>query len=270
MTHSRSIAARALPWVAIVVSACGHPAPPPAPGPVNTLVRRDYDQVCQVDWRQGPLLNISEIFDTAGLGAELEHIHAPPLSPDSRSGRRRWRSLDFITRYRRDGHPGATGVWQTTLDSASTLRVRDVLRERIRRIPSLLEATGLRTVVVFTPSPTVSTASPVVCLPHMRHARNQRPVGLPRNVSTWLEPSYFRPGRWRRSIDPTATVRIHLDADGTVTAVDSLDGDSTSVERTRAIVAALRFYPALQNGEGRAVEFVQSFAFLSDEKPGGS
>jgi len=255
-------------WVVVTLAACGgHPAPPPSPQPSRTLVRRDYDQVCRVDRRKKPVLGVSEIFDTTGLGSQLARVAARPLPADSESGSERWRTLDFITRYGRDGDPGPMGVWQTDLDSTAARRVEAILDERVRRLPPLLEPTGFRTVVVFSPHPAAATAPAVVCLPHMRHARYQRPPGLPTDVSTWLESNDFRP-RWSPyGGDPTATVRIHLDREGRVTAVDSLAGDSTSVEKTRAIIAALHFYPALRNGEGVPTEFVQSFAFLRGHGP---
>lgn len=247
------------------LSACGHLARTPAP-PLTTLVRRDYDQVCRIDFRKRPFLRASEIFDTMGLGGQLASLHVPPLPPDPQTGIRHWQTLDFITRYLRNGRPGPMGVWQTTLDSTGAARVRRILRRRARRLPALLEPTGFRTVVRFTPRPTVATAAAVTCLPHMMHGRNQPPHGLPRNVTTWMGRSWFRSGRMPGGWGPTATVRIHLDAAGRVTAVDSVAGDSLSVARARTVVATLRFYPALENGEGRAVAFLQSFTFWGEER----
>lgn len=247
----RSLGSRVLLCATVALSACGHLARTPTP-PEGTLVRRDYDQVCRIDLSRWPLFRASEIFDTVGLSAQLASLHMPPLSPDAQTNIRRWQTLDFITRYLRDGRPGAMGVWQTTLDSTEAARVQRILRSRVRPVPSLLEPTGFRTVVRFTPRPTVVTAPAVTCLPHMVHGRNQPPSGLPKGVSTAM--GFSTPG-------PTAVVRIHLDAAGRVTAVDSVYGDGTLVARARAIVAALRFYPALVNGEGRAVAFLQSFTF---------
>lgn len=268
MAHCRHPTVRMVPWVLVTLAACGgHPGPPPSPEPSSTLVRRDYDQVCRIDPRKKPVLRVSEIFDTIGLGPQLARIAVRPLPADSQSRSEHWRTLDFITRYGRGGNPGPMGVWQTDLDSSAARRVEVILDKRVRRLPRLLEPAGFRTVVIFSPHPTAATAPAVVCLPHMRHGRYQRPPGLPTDVSTWLESDNFRP-RWSPyGRDPTATVRIHLDRRGRVTEVDSLAGDSTSVEKTRVIIAALHFYPALRNGEGVPTEFVQSFAFLRGRAP---
>lgn len=262
MPHARGPTLRVVPWVVATLAACAHPAPPtPVQASRETLVRRHYDQVCRIDRGEKPTLRVSEILDTAGLAAELAGIRVRPLPPDSQSSRTRWRTLDFITRYGRDGHPGPMGVWETTLDSTDAARVGVILRGRIKRLSGLLTPKGFRTVVVLSPRPTVMMASPVACLPHMVHREGERPKGLPRGVSTWLEADRFRPRPRAFLRDPTATVRIHLDQEGRVTAVDSLAGDGATMTRTRAIITQLHFDPALRNGEAVVGSLVESFSF---------
>lgn len=254
----------ALLWL----GACIRSAPGP-PSPLSDdLVRRHYDQVCMVDRTAKPVLRVGEMFDTAGLGAELTAIGAPPLPAEGRSRSARWRTLDFITRYGRDGRPRRAGVWETTLDSASASRVGETLASRVRPLSGLLSAEGFRVTVTFAPLPVVDIAPPVVCLPHVIHAAGQRPPGLPEEVATWLEPSPYRPRAGTGTGRLSATVRIRLDREGSVLAIDSLAGDSLTVSATREIVRALRFDPALRNGEAIAGELIQSFRFRPGYLPG--
>jgi hypothetical protein len=82
----------------ILVAACGGPPlPAPVAAPLQDIVRRHYDQACQ-DGRAGlGVLQVSELFDTVGLGGELE---AKGLRPPTRV--REHAMLDFVTRYRAD------------------------------------------------------------------------------------------------------------------------------------------------------------------------
>lgn len=253
----------------VILAACTTtPPPPPAPPASETLVRRHYDQVCQVEPEDTPAILASEILDTVGLATDLANVDAPPLPRASQSAAVRWRTLDFISRYGRDGRPGAAGVWETTLDSAAASQVDSILRARVRSLPGLLEGEGFRTVVEFSPRPTITVGSPVVCLPHVMHERDTRPPGLPVEVSTWLEAGPLRPRPGFGSSRPTATLRIHLDLEGTVTALDSLAGDAVAVAAARHIISQLRFDPALRNGEPILGEIAQSFGFRDGYLPG--
>jgi hypothetical protein len=250
----------AVPWLLVpLIAACAKALPLPPPPPEGTdLVRRHFDQVCHVESESRPAIPASEIFDTLGLAAGLATVVGRPLPLDARSAAVRWRTLDFITRYARDGQLSTAGVWTTTLDSVAALVVDSILTARIQPLPGLLESEGFRTVVVFAPRPTLEVAPAVVCLPHIMHEPNQRPAGLPSDVSTWRE--FRSPGRLARS-PRTATLRIGLDREGRVTALDSLAGDSATLAAARDVIYALHFDPALRNGEPILGELVQSFAF---------
>jgi len=253
----------------VMLAACTTtPPPPPAPPASDNLVRRHYDQVCQIEPGEAPAILASEILDTVGLATDLANVDAQPLPRGSQSAAVRWQTLDFISRYSRDGRPGVAGVWETTLDSAAAFQVDSILRARVRSFPGLLESEGFRTVVVFSSRPTITVGPPVVCLPHVQHERDTRPPGLPVEVSTWLGSGRVRPRPGFAGSRPTAMLRIHLDREGTVTALDSLAGDAVAMAAARDIISQLRFDPALRNGEPILGEIVQSFGFRDGYLPG--
>ncbi len=253
---------RGLGWLTVLLAACSNAQPlPPAPAPpeAGSLVRRHYDQVCRVQTGDRPVVQAYEIFDTVGLSEELAAVGAQPLPPDPNSPTPRWRTLDFISRYSRDGQPGILGVWETSLDSTSALHVEGILRERARAISGLLEPEGFRTVAVLSNRPTLEVAPAVACTPHVRHVRGERPRGLPDGMILRLVAPLFRPRPGAANAQTTATIRVRLDREGTVTAVEPLAGDSVAIAAARNILSQLQFDPALRNGEAVLGEVVYSF-----------
>lgn len=253
---------RGLVGLTLLLAACSNAQPlPPAPAPLEagSLVRRHFDQVCRVQPGDRPVVHAYEIFDTGGLSEELAAIGVQPLPPDSNSTIPRWRTLDFISRYSRDGQPGIMGVWETSLDSTSALQVEGILRERAQAISGLLEPEGFRTVAVLSNRPTLEVAPAVTCIPHVRHERGERPRGLPDGMILRLVPPLFRPRPGAANAQTTATMRVRLDREGTVTAVEPLAGDSVAIAAARTILSRLQFDPALRNGEPVLGEVVYSF-----------
>jgi hypothetical protein len=160
------------------------------------------------------------------------------------------------------------GVWETTLDSVAARHVDGILRARVRSLAGLLESEGFRTIIVFSARPSIEVGTAVVCLPHVKHERDMRPPGLPVEVATWLESGGFRPRAGGLSGREVATLRIHLNKEGVVTALDSLSGDSVAMAASRDIISRLSFDPALRNGEPVLGEIVQSFGFRAGYLPG--
>ena len=106
--------------------------------PLQDIVRRHWDQACR-DSRADPgVLQVSELFDTVGLGGELE---ARGLRPPTRVGQNP--SLDFVARYRADGSISAMGAFDFSLDTAQAIELEAVLRSRALRVPRLLEKKNL-------------------------------------------------------------------------------------------------------------------------------
>lgn len=262
MTRDSKRSWRGLGWLTVLLAACSNAQPlplAPAPPEAEGLVRRHFDQVCRVQAEDRPVVHAYEIFDTVGLSEELAVVGAQPLPPDSDSTTPRWRTLDFISRYSRDGQPGIMGVWETSLDSTSALQVEGILRERARAISGLLEPKGFRTVAVLSNSPTLEVSPAVTCIPHVRHDRGERPSGLPDGMILRLMSPLFRPRPGATNAQTTATMWVRLDRDGTVTAIEPLAGDSVAIAEARNILSQLQFDPALRNGEAVLGEVVYSF-----------
>ena len=253
---------RGVGWLIVLLAACtSAPLLPPAPPVAEGLVRRHFDQVCRVQAGDLPVVQVSEIFDTLGLSEALAEIGAQPFPLEPGSTRVRWRTVDFISRYGRDGKPGIMGVWDTSLDSASALRVERILRGRARAISGLLVPEGFRTVAVLSNYPTLEVAPPVACAPHVKHDRGERPRGLPDGVALTNMTNRFRPRRLGARASSTAMVQLRLDREGTVTEVEPLAGDSVVMAAARNIISRLQFDPALRNGEAVAGQAAYSFRF---------
>ena len=251
--------------LASLIAGCA-PTPPVPPGPAQQsadLVRRHYDQSCRIDLRDQPALTAAELLDLAGLPDALRELAPGPRESSPSSGRTQWHTLDFITHYDQNGDVAATGAWESSLEPELSAQVTDVLRRRVRPLPRLLEAEGFRTVVVLSPRPTVEVGQAVACLPHVKHEPDQRPPGLPLEVSTWYE---FR-SRPSSAASGGATLRLHFDREGTITAIDSIAGDAVAVDAARAVVMGLQYDPALRNGVPVLSEVVQSFSFRSGYLP---
>lgn len=237
--------------------ACAGPAPAPPPPPESPdLVRRHYDQSCRIDFMDRPAVRADEILDMAGLPEELSRVPAAPTGR-SPAGELQWPTLDFIARYEGDGTPRLAGVWETTLGAEAVVDAERILKRRVRPLSGLLEPEGFRVVVELSPRSSIEIGSAVVCLPHVTHEPYRRPVGLPDEVTTWFD---FRTRRPALESD-VASVRVHLDRDGVVTALDSVAGGETAVIAAREIIGRLRFDPALRNGEAIPSSVVQSFRF---------
>lgn len=237
-------------WVA---TACARAAPPPPSPAADEVVPRHWDQVCNATLVHPGGLVVSELFDTVGLASMLGSAVQPrPLTPP-------WPLYDFIVRYDARGAAVANGTWDATVDSALARALEGELRSRIRTLPGLLEPTGFRAQVVFARRTTFDLAGPVECIPHMVHLPGERPVGLPAHVRTWGGSTYVPEGD-----TTTAVVRIHVAADGSVASVDAVRGTPAVVDRTREVVARLRFDPALRNGVPVAGELLQAFRFRSE------
>ena len=222
-----------------LVAACGGPpSPAPVAPPLQDIVRRHWDQACR-DSRADPgVLQVSELFDTVGLGGELD---AKGLLPPTRV--RQNPSLDFVTRYRADGSISAMGAFDFSVDTAQAIELEAVLRSRARRTPRLLENTGFRSRLTLTPMPRLAVMPPVVCLPHMVHRDGEPPPGLPDSVRTWVGRTSVRPGD-----DSTTEVSIEIGANGEVGAIEKRRGSDRAFAEARKIIHDSRFDPALMNG----------------------
>lgn len=245
--------------VVLLVAACGTPDPPPLVPPTSPdLVRRHHDQVCRVDEAQPPTVLATELFDTDGLTDELEAIGPRPLPMEPGGTEVEWGTVDYVVRYGRDGAVQARGLWDASTDDAATDAVSRILGGRSRALPGLLAEEGFRVVVTLGQPPRVAVAPPIVCDPHVKHPDGGLAYGLPEGASTTLRrPDY--PARPGTSSPGQATVRITLDAGGQLRQVTALNGDSSTVAQTRAIVHEMRFDPALRNGVGIPSSFVQTF-----------
>lgn len=236
-------------WIA---AACARAAPPAPAPPAGEVVPRHWDQVCDATRTRAGGLVVSELFDTVGLASVLGRAVQPrPLTPP-------WPLYDFIVRYDARGAAVASGTWDATVDSAVASSLEHELRSRIRALPGLLEPTGFRAQAVFGRRTTFGLAGPVECIPHMVHLPGERPAGLPAHVRTWGGSTYVAEGD-----TTTAVVRIHVAADGRVARVEAVRGSPVVVDRTRAVVARLRFDAALRNGVPVAGELLQAFRFGS-------
>lgn len=254
---------RVLSALVVTQMACTGPATPAPPTPdlQASLTRRHYDQVCRIATEKPPVATSSELLDVGEVRDELSEIGSRPLPADRQTEALRWGTVDFIARYGRDGRPTVTGVWETTVDSATGSEVERVLRSRVRRLPGLLIPVGSRIVVELSPAPVVSVGSPVTCLPHMKHEPGERPIGLPDGVATVRERAGYRPRGGAIESDDRATLRIWLDPDGRVVRVEPVAGSERAVARAREVLWRIAFDPALENGEGVATELLQTFRF---------
>ncbi len=256
--------------VAVLVAACSSASvPPPTPATSDRLVGRHPDQVCRVQTEERPVVRISEIFDTVGVSVDLGAIGVAPLPVALGSTTVQWHTVDFISRYGADGQPRLTGVWETSLDPGTTARVEEVLAGRVRAVAGLLEPEGFRSVAILSSSPTLEIAPPVVCTPHMRHVLGERPRGLPIGVRLRTVSSSYRQRRGQPVDMRMAVVLVEFDRSGTVTTVEALAGDSTSVGAARGIIGQLEFDPALRNGEAVLGQEAYMFRFPEGFLPRG-
>lgn len=239
----------------VLVGACSSqparpPAPPVAPG---HLTARHFDQSCRSVGRPPAVVDVDELFDTTGLGRVLAEVGIKPLplAPP-------WPLYSFVSHYDQWGRPVAMGTWDATVDDSIAVRLEGVLRERVRAIPGgLLEGAGFRSQVVFARRISFDLAPPVECMPHMYHAENQPPLGLPTGVAT-------EGGGGRRVRDGdtlTAIVRIVVGPDGRVNRIEDQAGSPQALRRAREVVGLLRFDPALRNGVPVEGTLVQTFRF---------
>ena len=238
-------------WTMLAVAGCSS-TPPAVPEPTGAaLVPRHWDQVCNESRRKPTAVRISELFDTAGLGATLAEIGIKPLplAPP-------WPLYDFITRYDASGRPLVAGTWDATTDPAVTSALEGELKARVRPLGGLLEPTGFRSRIVFARRVTFDVAGPVECMPHMVHRSGERPLGLPDHVTTWGGSVFVREGD-----TTTAVVRIHVERDGSVFRVEEVGGAPRTLERTRDVIRRLSFEPALSNGVPVRGVLVQAFRF---------
>jgi len=96
---------------ALMVTACAGRAPePPSPMDSDDISRRHWDQACQPARSSAGPMKITELFDTVGLGADLER---EGLRPQARVGEAP--RVDFIARYLADGQVLATGLWEASV-----------------------------------------------------------------------------------------------------------------------------------------------------------
>lgn len=239
----------AVAWV--LFGGCGRPPAPPPEPPRGDVVPRHWDQVCTDGPAVPRTVRLGELLDTVGLADSLAHrgVHPLPLV-------RPWPLYSFIARFDARGRPVAMGTWEATVDSAIALALEEEIQRRVRRLPPLLEASGFRIRVRYARTIDVGIAEPVECMPHMVHRVGEPPTGLPDGVRTWGGSSFVREGDAN-----TAAVRIHVGADGKVTAVDSVRGLSETIRRTREVVGLLSFDPALSNGVPVPGLLLQAFRF---------
>lgn len=244
---------------AALVGGCGGGTPPapPAPEPEG-LVRRHWDQACEARWEPHTQLRLEELFDTAGLAAELE---AEGLVPPYQVGV--GRQARYIVHYGRDGRPTRWGVWESTENPEAGKALEAVLARRMRRLAGLLAPEGFHVELTLTPRPVLSLAGDMECLPHMVHGEGTPPVGLPDTVRVWVGRAYARPGD--RSVVGLA---VDLDASGTVTAVRRLVGDEETAQAAEAVVRQLVFEPALRNGIPVGTELRLGFRFVGRREGG--
>lgn len=238
--------------VLAVAAACGGPPPPPAPSPQSDLlVRRHWDQVCAPSQSPTPsTIRVEEAFDTAGVLSVV-------ASPERRIDREGVEWLDYLVHYDRDGRPTVHGTWGFAGDTASATRLGGLLGRRVQRLPGgLLEATSLRARLTLHPRPVLAVDRDIECLPHMVHRPDARPVGLPEGVVSQGGIAWIPEGD-----TVTATVRLHLDATGSVRQVELRKGSPQAYEKTVEVVRLLRFDPALLNGLPVPGILVQSFRF---------
>jgi len=234
------------------LSSCGGSPVVQEPGPAGgELVRRHWDQVCQPDWSPDGLLSVDELFDTVGLGGELER---EGLRPPTRVGVER--DAHFMTHYAADGNPVRMGVWESSETPEAAAQIDGILRRRVRHLPGLLEETGFHTALTLAPWPRLSPAGAVQCLPHMVHHGWEPPVGLPDTVRVWV-------GRTRPRAGDTQTVGVELSFDdsGLVTEIKHAAGDPGTFREVAAIVRQLVFQPALKNGIPVEAELNYVFRF---------
>jgi hypothetical protein len=235
----------------VAVQACRTtpPAPPSPPG--SDIVRRHWDQACQPRGAPPAALRITELFDTTGLGGELEE---KGLRSPTRVGQRP--RVDFVSRYGADGRLAASGSWESTVPAHLTEGITDVLRSRARSPVGLLEPEGFRVRLTLTPWPILSLAPAIECMPHMIHRDGEPPVGLPDTVRTWAGSARVREGD-----DSTAAVSILVDERGSVVEVRKQGGSDRAFDAARDVIRQLRFDPPLRNGEPVRAWLRQSFRF---------
>jgi len=244
-------AARVAAWLVLAGTACrGTPPAVPAPAQLD-IVRRHWDQACQPVGAAPKAPKITELFDTAGLGSELE---GAGLRLPTRVGRAP--HVDLVSRYRADGRLLASGLWESSVDSAAAEQIGAVLRSRARSPLPLLQAEGFRARLTLTPWPTLSLASAIECMPHMIHGEGEPPVGLPDTVRTWAGSARVREGD-----ESTVTVDLLIDEEGRVLEVTKHAGGDDAFVEARAVIRQLRFDPPLRNGEAIRAWLRQSFRF---------
>lgn len=226
--------------------------PPSLPAPSGPgIVPRHWDQVCQPRGSLPAAVRITELFDTAGLGLELQD---EGLRVPTRVGRTP--RLDFISRYDADGRLVEAGTWASTVDDGLTQGLTRVLRRRARSTLGLLEPEDFRARLTLTPWPVLSLAPTIECMPHMVHGEGEPPLGLPDSVTTWA-------GGARVAADDhvTVTVNILIDEGGSVVEVRRELGSQDAFDAARDVVNRLRFDPPLQNGRPVRAWLRQSFRF---------
>jgi hypothetical protein len=238
-------------WLVLTGTACRPAPPPPPPSRGPDIVRRHWDQVCRPQGRAPAAPRVTELFDTAGLGSQLQD---EGLRVPTRVGRTP--HVDFVSRYQADGRLLASGLWESTVDPAAANGIAQILRSRARSPIRLLQPEGFRVRLSLTPWPVLALASAIECVPHMVHRDGRPPVGLPDTVRTWAGGAHLGEGN-----DTTVTVNILIDERGRVLEVTRHAGSDHAVDAARDIIGQLRFDPPLRNGEPIRAWLRQSFRF---------